>query len=93
MFPSKEGKPSYSSAVHKPYDAVTKRLKMGKVRAHDFRHTWNRALRKAAEGVVQRSMTGHTTESMADRYDAVEMKDKRTAMGNALALFEQGEEE
>lgn len=55
---------------------------------HGFRRTFNNLVRKVAEGVVVRSMTGHATEDMTDHYSWVDAEEKRTAVANIVALVQ-----
>ena len=43
-------------------------------------------VRRVAEGMVQRSITGHVTEAMAEHYDSVALREKRAALSSALRL-------
>lgn len=95
VFPSRTGGLMGPSSARKPLLAAALALgwawrdehgkTVGRVPSpHWFRHTLNRLLRRASEGVVQRSITGHVTQAMAEHYDSVAMPEKAYALAMAL---------
>lgn len=55
---------------------------------HDLRHTFNTYMRKAgvAESVIM-GITGHSTREMFDRYNRVDVEDKKEAIGKFEAYL------
>ena len=108
VFPSRAGTLMQSSSIRKPLRkaaiacglAVEVLDTKGRVvrvdgrvpSAHWFRHTLNSLLRRSAEGIVQRSITGHVTEEMAEHYDRVTVAEKRKAIAGAFRLVRGGQD-
>jgi len=85
VFPSRVGTLMQPSSIRKPLAAAAATAGLdARPSAHWFRYTFNRLLRQTAEGIVQRSMTGHVTEAMADHYDHVALDEKRSALGGVV---------
>jgi integrase len=53
---------------------------------HGFRRTFNNLVRRVAEGVVVRSMTGHASIEMTDHYSQVDVREKQAAVAGIVAL-------
>jgi len=53
---------------------------------HWFRHTYNNLMRTVAQGVVLRSMTGHSSETMSDHYSHVGAAEKHAALSGLIRL-------
>lgn len=49
---------------------------------------FNNLIRRVAERVVVRSMTGHASEDMTDYYSWVDAEEKRTAVASVVALVQ-----
>jgi len=58
---------------------------------HDTRHSFNTYMRKAgvAESVIM-DITGHSTRAMFDRYNTIDMDDKRQAVNLLQGFFRNG---
>lgn len=87
VFPSRVGGLMQPSSARKPLAKAAAAAGLGvRPSSHWFRHTLNRLLRQVEAGVVQRAITGHVTEAMAEHYDHVSMAEKKAAVGRVVAL-------
>lgn len=87
MFPSRVGGLMQPSSARKPLaKAATAAGLEVRPSSHWFRHTLNRLLRQVEAGVVQRAITGHVTDAMAEHYDHVTLAEKKAAVGRVVAL-------
>ncbi|MCB9616745.1 MAG: tyrosine-type recombinase/integrase [Sandaracinus sp.] len=87
VFPSRVGGLMQPSSARKPLAKAAAAAGLDvRPSSHWFRHTLNRLLRQVEAGVVQRAITGHVTDAMAEHYDHVTLAEKKAAVGRVLAL-------
>jgi integrase len=53
---------------------------------HGFRRTSNNLVRRVAEGVVVRSMSGHASIETTDHYSHADVREKQAAVAGVVAL-------
>jgi hypothetical protein len=51
-----------------------------------FRHTLSKMTREASTREIQKSITGHTTDRMAEHYDRIDIGEKQAALRKVLPL-------
>lgn len=88
VFPATHGGHRESSSLRKALDLLSEHLRFeegGKVAPQVLRRTYNTLLLKAkADRIVLRSIVGHSSEAMTQRYAGVGMDAKRTAIDRAF---------
>ena len=91
VFPSpRAGRFLYSSVLSKPIRRVLKAAELDRpFNVHGFRHTFNNLCRQVAGAEVVRSMTGHVTAEMTERYSHIEPEERRAAAEQMLRLVTQ----
>src|SRR4029078_10062588 len=72
----------------KPFKDVCQHLSLGKkVTPKAMRRTFQDLARRAAvDGLVQRSICGHLTEEMTERYSSVAQAEVQAALGKVVSL-------
>ncbi len=86
VFPSRSGALSYPSLLDKPFEKVGKAICLGrKITSHDCRRTFNTLARQAQvpDRLIQ-SIIGHHSDEMTERYDRVEIGERRQAIGQVI---------
>lgn len=84
---------SQPSAVRKPLAVACKAAGIPKrVSSHWFRHTFNNFLRMTADKETQKSLTGHSTDEMAEHYSHVSFGEKQAAVARVLEYVRKGGE-
>lgn len=88
LFPSDIGGFRSSTVLDKPFKDVCKHLELGKkVTARAMRRTFQDLARTAqVDGLVQRSICGHLTEEMTERYSSVAQVEVQAALGKVVSL-------
>ena len=88
LFPSETGGFRSPSVLDKPFKDVCKHLSLGKkVTPKAMRRTFQDLARVAAvDGLVQRSICGHLTEEMTERYSSVAQAEVQAALGKVVSL-------
>lgn len=86
VFPSDEGTPRFANSLYKPLDKVSMAAGVGfKLRAQVFRRTVNTLLvTSGTDGIVGRSILGHSDAGMTEWYAGVGIDQKRAAVDGAL---------
>lgn len=86
VFPSRAGGLSCSSMLDKPFAKVAENISLGhRVTSHDARRTFNTLARQASvpDRVIQ-AIVGHHSDAMTERYDRVEVRERRQAIGQVI---------
>jgi site-specific recombinase XerD len=88
LFPSDLGGFRSPTVLDKPFKDVCKHLSLGKkVTPKAMRRTFQDLARRAAvDGLVQRSICGHLTEEMTERYSSVAQVEVEAALGKVVSL-------
>jgi hypothetical protein len=88
LFPSDSGGFRSPTVLDKPFKDVCKHLSLGKkVTPKAMRRTFQDLARRAAvDGLVQRSICGHLTEEMTERYSSVAQAEVEAALGKVVSL-------
>lgn len=93
LFPSDLGGFRSPTVLDKPFKDVCKHLSLGKkVTPKAMRRTFQDLARRAAvDGLVQRSICGHLTEEMTERYSSVAQVEVEAALGKVVSLAGYGD--
>ena len=86
IFPSRVGGLSCASLLDKPFAMTAKEIGLGhKVTSHDCRRTFNTLARQAQvpDRVIQ-ALVGHHSDEMTERYDRVEVLERKMAVGQVI---------
>jgi len=88
LFPSETGGFRSRPVLDKPFKDVCKHLGLGKkITPKAMRRTFQDLARRAAlDGLVQRSICGHLTEEMTERYSLVAQAEVKAALGKVVSL-------
>ena len=88
LFPSETGGFRSPTVLDKPFKDVCRHLSLGKkVTPKAMRRTFQDLARRAAvDGLVQRSICGHLTEEMTERYSSVAQAEVQAALGKVVSL-------
>ena len=88
LFPSETGGFRSTTALDKPFRDICQHLSLGKrVTPRAMRRTFQDLARHAAvDGLVQRSICGHLTEEMTERYSSVAQAEVEAALGKVVSL-------
>jgi hypothetical protein len=88
LFPSTTGGMRSRSALDKPFRAVTKALGWNlKLTPKGMRRTFNDLARQAnVHDIVLRSISGHLTETMQERYSTAQQLERRAAVGKVIEI-------
>ena len=88
LFPSETGGFRSPTVLDKPFRDVCKHLALDKkVTPRAMRRTFQDLARQAAvDGLVQRSICGHLTEEMTERYSSVAQAEVEAALGKVVSL-------
>ncbi len=88
LFPSTTGGMRSRSALDKPFRAVTKALGWSlKLTPKCMRRTFNDLARQAkVHDIVLRSISGHLTETMQERYSTAQQQERRSAVGKVIDI-------
>ena len=88
LFPSETGGFRSPTVLDKPFKDVCQHLSLGKkVTPKAMRRTFQDLARRAAvDGLVQRSICGHLTEEMTERYSSVAQAEVEAALGKVVSL-------
>jgi len=88
LFPSETGGFRSPIVLDKPFKDVCRHLKLGKkITPRAMRRTFQNLARQAAvDGLVQRSICGHLTEQMTERYSSVAQAEVEAALGKVVSL-------
>ena len=88
LFPSDLGGFRSPTVLDKPFKDVCKHLSLGKkVTPKAMRRTFQDLARRAAvDGLVQRTICGHLTEEMTERYSSVAQVEVEAALGKVVSL-------
>ena len=88
LFQSETGNFRSPTVLDKPFKDVCKHLSLGKkVTPKAMRRTFQDLARVAAvDGLVQRSICGHLTEEMTERYSSVAQAEVQAALGKVVSL-------
>jgi integrase len=92
LFPAEDGRPRSESCLKKPFAIVSALLGITKtITPKAMRRTFNDLTRLAkVEGIVTRSISGHTTEQMREHYSTVSPDEQRAAVGTVLRVIRGG---
>jgi integrase len=93
VFPTAKGTPHKGTPLNGVLRKACADLGFPRLSPHGLRRTYNNLLRLVAEGVVVRSIVGHTDEAMTDHYSVVSIGEKHTAAGKVLELVRGGKGE
>jgi len=87
LVPSETGGFRSPTVLDKPFKDVCQHLSLSKkVTAKAMRRTFQDLARRAAvDGLVQRSLCGHLTEEMTERYRSVAQVEVEAALGKVVA--------
>ena len=74
--------------LDKPFKDICQHLRLGKkVTPKAMRRTFQDLARRAAvDGLIQRSICGHLTEEMTERYSSVAQVEVQAAVGKVISL-------
>ena len=88
LFPSETGGFRSAMVLDKPFKDVCQHLALGKtVTARAMRRTFQDHARRASiDGLIQRSICGHLTEEMTERYSSVAQVEVEAALGKVVSL-------
>jgi len=88
LFPSDIGAFRSPTVLDKPFKDICQHLSLGKkVTPKAMRRTFQDLARRAAvDGLVQRSICGHLTEEMTERYSSVAQVEVEAALGKVVSL-------
>ena len=88
LFPSETGGFRSPTVLDKPFKDVCKHLSLGKkVTPKAMCRTFHDLARLAAvDGLVQRTICGHLTEEMTERYSSVAQAEVQAALGKVVSL-------
>jgi len=88
LFPSETGGFRTATVLDKPFKDVCQHLALGKtVTARAMRRTFQDHARRASiDGLIQRSICGHLTEEMTERYSSVAQVEVEAALGKVVSL-------
>ena len=88
LFPSETGGFRSPTVLDKPFKDICQHLSLGKkVTPKAMRRTFQDLARRAAvDGLVQRSICGHLTEEMTERYSSVAQAEVQAALGKVVSL-------
>ena len=88
LFPSTIGGFRTRSVLDKPFAAVATELKLGKhISAKAMRRTYQDLARAAeVKDIVTRSVSGHATEKMQERYSTVAQAEMRSGIAKIISL-------
>jgi hypothetical protein len=88
LFPSETGGFRSPTVLDKPFKDICRHLSLGKrVTPKAMRRTFQDLARRAAvNGLVQRSICGHLTEEMTERYSSVAQVEVEAALGQVVSL-------
>jgi hypothetical protein len=88
LFPSETGGFRSQTLLGKPFDDVCRHLKLRKrVTPKGMRRTFQDLARQVGvEGLVQRTICGHLTEEMTERYSSVAQAEVQSALGKVVSL-------
>jgi hypothetical protein len=88
LFPSETGGFRSPTVLDKPFKDDCQHLPLGKkVTPNAMRRTFQDLARRAAvDGLVQRSICGHLTEEMTERYSSVAQAEVQAALGKVVSL-------
>lgn len=88
LFPSVTGKYRAASVLNKPFADVAEMIGLGKkFTQRGLRRTFQDLARAAqVEGIVTRSISGHSTVQMQEHYSTVDGAEKRTALAKVIHL-------
>jgi integrase len=88
LFPSTNGRHRYVGSTNKKLRAMCERAGIEKhITSHCFRHSLNDLVRRTAGEVAARSMLGHVTSEMTERYSHVDLAEKADAQRRALGAL------
>jgi integrase len=89
LFPAEEGSFRSESFLKKAFPRVAQLIGLNKtVTPRGMRRTFNDLMRLAkVESLVTRSISGHQTERMRERYSTVTPDEQRRSIGNVVSLF------
>jgi site-specific recombinase XerD len=88
LFPSRNGAYQGHSILHEPFREVAKAINLKKtISPRAMRRTYQ-DLARAAEikDIVTRSISGHATEAMQERYSTVQIEEMRTSIGKIISI-------
>jgi integrase len=88
LFPSETGRFRSPTVLDKPFKDICEHLRLGKkVTPKAMRRTFQDLARRAAvDGLIQRSICGHLTEEMTERYSSVAQVEVEAAVGKVISL-------
>jgi hypothetical protein len=88
LFPSITGGMRSRSSLDKPFRAVVKALGWNlKLTPKCMRRTFDDLVRRAkVHDIVLRSISGHVTEEMQERYSTAQQEERRTAVGKVIEI-------
>ena len=88
LFPSTTGGMRSRSALDKPFRAVARALGWNlKLTPKSMRRTFNDLARQArVHDIVLRSISGHLTETMQERYSTAQQQERRAAVGKVIEI-------
>lgn len=87
VFPSKKGVMRFTTTLSSPLDRATEAAEIStRITPHGFRRTFNNLLRQVTTMTVQKSITGHSTDRMAEHYSHVHIDEKHDAVRKVFGL-------
>ena len=88
LFPSETGGFRSPTVLDKPFKDICQHLRLEKkVTPKAMRRTFQDLARRAAvDGLIQRSICGHLTEEMTERYSSVAQVEVEAAVGKVISL-------
>jgi integrase len=86
-FPSKKGTMRFTTTLSAPLDRAIEEAELAtRITPHGFRRTFNNLLRQVTTSTVQKSITGHSTDRMAEHYSHVHIDEKLDAVRRVVGL-------
>jgi integrase len=87
VFVSETGDLRYGTTLRKPLQQACKAAGIERrFTPHGFRRTFNNLLRQVTTTTVQKALTGHATDRMAEHYSHVAAEEKKVAVGAVVSL-------
>ncbi|MBC7171898.1 MAG: tyrosine-type recombinase/integrase [Polyangiaceae bacterium] len=87
VFPSSKGTMRFTTTLSKPLASALEEAELTtRITPHGFRRTFNNLLRQVTTSTVQKSITGHSTDRMAEHYSHVHIDEKHDAVRRVACL-------
>lgn len=86
IFPTDSGRLHRSLPLREVLEVACTAAKVPRITAHGLRRTYNDILRRVTSGIVARSIVGHASEAMTERYSVVDVKEKLLAAESVVQI-------